>query len=65
VVNISMKSPLVIEQSPPSLTLTAIGPGSVADTAAAAAIPPMIWAMNTMQPRETGTAPTRQRVSVT
>lgn len=42
VVNISMKQPRAIEVSPPSRTFTAMGPGSVAETAAAAEIAPRI-----------------------
>jgi hypothetical protein len=65
VANISMKRPCEIDVPPPSATVTVSGPGKVAETAAAAAIPPTIWAKKTKMQRVAGTAPISHRVSVT
>jgi hypothetical protein len=65
VANISMKRPCETDVPPPSRTLTGIGPGKVAETAAAAAIPPNIWAKKTQTQRVAGTAPMSHNVSVT
>jgi hypothetical protein len=60
-----MKRPCEIDVPPPSRTSIVSGPGKVAETAAAAAIPPNICAKKTQMPRVAGTAPTSHNVSVT
>jgi hypothetical protein len=65
VANISMKRPCETDVPPPSRTSTGIGPGKVAETAAAAAIPPTIWPANTLTVRVAGIAPMRYNVSAT
>jgi hypothetical protein len=65
VANISMKQPCVTEVLPPRRVLTAIGPGNVAETAAAAAIPPAICPAKTKRHLVAGIALTRNNVNVT
>jgi hypothetical protein len=65
VVSISMKRPRETDVPLPSRTSTVIGPGKVAETAAAAAIPPNIWPTKTQAKRVAGIAPMSHNVRLT
>jgi len=65
VANISMKRPRETDVPPPSRTSTLIGPGKVAETAAAAAIPPTICPTKTQARRVAGIAPMSHNVRLT